>query len=109
MNYTGKLYGKIGRRQIPLTLTSDDVDWMEKRIEELEDALNHLYHYTNCTSHQMEIINDASPQNDGDDFEANDCTEPDRANCPRRCEDFCNAAEIQKKQNSRDMPPERSA
>lgn len=24
---------------------------------------------------------------------AADCTEPDRAKCPRRCQDFCNAAE----------------
>lgn len=26
MEYTGKLYGKIGRRTIPLSLTSEDVD-----------------------------------------------------------------------------------
>ena len=29
MEYAGKLYGKIGRRYIPLTLTSDDVDRLE--------------------------------------------------------------------------------
>lgn len=26
MEYTGKLYGKIGRRLIPLTMTSEEVD-----------------------------------------------------------------------------------
>ena len=31
MEYTGKLYGKIGRRMIPLTLTSEDVDKMERQ------------------------------------------------------------------------------
>lgn len=30
MEYTGKLYGKIGRRHIPLTLTSEDVDRLEQ-------------------------------------------------------------------------------
>jgi hypothetical protein len=32
MNYTGKLYGKIGpRAYVPLKLTSEDVDALEKR------------------------------------------------------------------------------
>jgi hypothetical protein len=31
MEYTGKLYGKIGRRMIPLTLTSEDVDELERQ------------------------------------------------------------------------------
>lgn len=26
-----------------------------------------------------------------------DCTEPDRKNCPRKCEDFCNEAERERK------------
>ena len=26
MEYTGKLYGKVGRRTIPLTMTTEDVD-----------------------------------------------------------------------------------
>ena len=30
MDYTGKLYGKIGGRYIPLKLTSDDVDLLEE-------------------------------------------------------------------------------
>lgn len=32
MNYIGKLYGKVGRRQIPLMLTSEDVDRMEAAL-----------------------------------------------------------------------------
>ena len=31
MEYHGKLYGKIGRRIIPLSLTSDDVDELERQ------------------------------------------------------------------------------
>ena len=49
MEYTGKLYGKIGRRMIPLTLTSEDVDAMqldlqsrEREIEELREAAQAL-------------------------------------------------------------------
>lgn len=36
MNYKGPLYGKIGRRYIPLTLTSDDVDEMSNEIKDLK-------------------------------------------------------------------------
>lgn len=36
MNYKGPLYGKIGRRYIPLTLTSDDVDEMSNEIRDLK-------------------------------------------------------------------------
>jgi hypothetical protein len=46
MEYIGKLYGKIGRRMIPLTLTSEDVDRMqldlqsrEREIEELREVV----------------------------------------------------------------------
>lgn len=35
MNYTGKLYGKVGRTYIPLVMTSDDVDDMEKKLTEV--------------------------------------------------------------------------
>jgi hypothetical protein len=31
--------------------------------------------------------------NDTDGVRASDCTEPNRAACPRRCIDFCNKAE----------------
>lgn len=33
MEYHGKLYGKIGRKSIPLTLTSADVDGMVDRLK----------------------------------------------------------------------------
>jgi hypothetical protein len=33
------------------------------RIEALEEVLNRLFHYTDCTSGQMEIIEEVSPQN----------------------------------------------
>lgn len=32
MNYSGKLYGKVGRQHIPLILTSEDVDAMEAAL-----------------------------------------------------------------------------
>ncbi|MFA5452820.1 MAG: hypothetical protein WC248_04555 [Candidatus Methanomethylophilaceae archaeon] len=31
MKYQGKLYGKVGRKYIPLALTSDDVDKLEAK------------------------------------------------------------------------------
>ena len=40
MDYTGKLYGKIGRRYIPLKLTSDDVDLLERQNKEAEGLRN---------------------------------------------------------------------
>ena len=39
MEYIGKLYGKIGRRQIPLTLTSEDVDALERENKALKYEL----------------------------------------------------------------------
>jgi hypothetical protein len=41
MEYTGNLYGKIGRRHIPLKLTAADVDQLEhdrKKLQAIEDA-----------------------------------------------------------------------
>lgn len=35
MNYTGKLYGKVGRQYIPLRLTSEDVDKLEAALREI--------------------------------------------------------------------------
>ncbi len=34
MNYDGPLFGKIGRRYIPLILSSRDVDEMERKLNE---------------------------------------------------------------------------
>jgi regulator of replication initiation timing len=42
MEYTGKLYGKIGRRLIPLTLTSEDVDRMDRTNADLVVQANRL-------------------------------------------------------------------
>jgi len=39
MKYTGKLYGKIGRRHIPLTMHSDQVDKMAPQIRTLLHCL----------------------------------------------------------------------
>ena len=39
MNYTGNLYGKIGRKHVPLRLTSADVDKMER---DLSDAMKNV-------------------------------------------------------------------
>ena len=36
MEYHGKLYGKMGRHLIPLTLTSEDVDRMQLAIQDRE-------------------------------------------------------------------------
>jgi len=40
MKYTGKLFGKVDRTYIPLVLTSEKVDAMEKALEEI--AKQHL-------------------------------------------------------------------
>ena len=45
MQYHGKLYGKIGRKLIPLKLTSDDVDELERdkaRLDWLADPGNEI-------------------------------------------------------------------
>jgi hypothetical protein len=42
MNYNGPLYGKCGRRYIPLKLTSCDVDQMEERLK-LAEAERELF------------------------------------------------------------------
>ncbi len=34
----------------------------QKRIEDLEYTLNYLYHSTDCTTRQMELINEICPQ-----------------------------------------------
>jgi hypothetical protein len=34
------------------------------RIDALEEVLNRLFHYTDCTTGQMAIIEEVSPQND---------------------------------------------
>lgn len=35
MNYTAKLYGKIGRRYIPLQMTSEEVDELEQHYRKI--------------------------------------------------------------------------
>jgi len=47
MQYHGKLYGKIGRHQIPLKLTSEDVDRLEAENAKLREILGRLQ---NCAS-----------------------------------------------------------
>lgn len=45
MKYTGKLFGKVGKTYIPLILTSDEVDAMERdkaRIDWLADPENFI-------------------------------------------------------------------
>lgn len=45
MQYSGKLYGKVGRKYIPLVLTSEEVDAMERdkaRIDWLADPDNEI-------------------------------------------------------------------
>ena len=39
MKYTGALYGKIGRRTIPLKMSSSDVDRLQEQRNELLEAL----------------------------------------------------------------------
>lgn len=41
---------------------SEPEDPRDKRIEELEETLNHLFHYTDCTSRQMDIIEKVLPR-----------------------------------------------
>ena len=50
MNYTGKLYGKIGRRYIPLALDSEAVDAMTSELDrwrELPKQVEALISQTN--------------------------------------------------------------
>lgn len=42
MEYSGKLYGKIGRRYVPLKQTSEDVDKLERDNADLLEALETL-------------------------------------------------------------------
>lgn len=42
MKYTGKLYGKVGRKTIPLMLTSSDVDTLEAKHEAAMNALKSI-------------------------------------------------------------------
>lgn len=39
MNYIGNLYGKVGRKYVPLKLTSADVDQMERELEQIKAIL----------------------------------------------------------------------
>ena len=50
MQYTGKLYGKIGRRVIPLTLTSEDVDKMERENREMKKQIAALQYWRDISS-----------------------------------------------------------
>lgn len=53
MEYHGKLYGKVGRRQIPLTLTSDDVDRM---TDDLATAKKLIAQYLKHRGHVAEEL-----------------------------------------------------
>lgn len=75
MEYTGKLYGKIGRRLIPLTLTSEDVDRMDRANADLVVQANRLESALKCAAieiaelrHQIrETIMENLHLTDGDD------------------------------------------
>ena len=41
--YTGKLYGKIGRRYTPLSMTSEEVDQLQAKHDALLIALKNLH------------------------------------------------------------------
>lgn len=45
MKYTGKLYGKIGRRIILLTLTSEDVNKLEKENLQMKNRIAALQYW----------------------------------------------------------------
>lgn len=55
MEYHGKLYGKVGRRQIPLTLTSEDVDRLEKERDAFKAELENI---ANASMRKWEMNND---------------------------------------------------
>jgi len=42
MKYTGKLYGRIGRKFCPVEMTSDDVDALQERADRMENALKRI-------------------------------------------------------------------
>lgn len=39
MEYTGKLYGKIGNKYFDTSKTSEDFDKLEKEVKELQDEI----------------------------------------------------------------------
>ena len=47
MEYHGKLYGKKGRYQIPLTMTTDDVHAIEAENVRLKESLGHIHSILN--------------------------------------------------------------
>lgn len=59
MEYKGKLYGKIGRRYIPLILTSEEVDAMAEQIKQLQEKL------AGANNDQFEV---STYSNDGEVF-----------------------------------------
>jgi len=57
VTYTGKLWGKVGRRTIPLKMTSEDVDSLERERDEVLKLLKTVHewfmqkapeHYNGC-------------------------------------------------------------
>ena len=47
MNYSGKLYGKVGKTYIPLVLTSEDVDRMKPELAEAREQIG---------TYQLELV-----------------------------------------------------
>ena len=70
-----------------LRITLDEYAGMKKRIEDAHEALNRIYHTTDCTTMQMEIIREVMPDDpcvsdDGDDMCGKcNCWKATRANC----------------------------
>ncbi len=61
MEYHGKLYGKMGRRLIPLTLTSEDVDRMQLAIQDRERQIEEMeICHAAAMLHTQAIVDDAN-------------------------------------------------
>ncbi len=76
-----------------------NVEKLKRRIHELEKALAAALNdhqrpedcEPDCWSHEARRVLENKE----------DCTEPDRARCPRGCQSFCNKAEQEKERRGR--------
>lgn len=54
MEYSGKLYGKVGSSYIPLINTTDDFENLQKRVKDLENENSKLKNVNYCICKEEE-------------------------------------------------------
>lgn len=55
MQYSGKLYGKIGRKYIPLVLTSDDVENLQQECCQLKNTVSKATEWSLLSDAEMRL------------------------------------------------------